>query len=205
MTEPKKDRRLHLSTSLTVQFCIAASVIALLLSYAYFVGEREKLIEMNASTEVFRNFNVEQLDGSTYTSDQLKQTKLTVLNVWETTCPSCIGEFPDLEEISKELDPDEIQLVGLCHDLLDTDGTLQESYVDTAKEIVHDTGITYPQLIPNNDMYQYLRSVMVGYPTTFFLNSDGEILDSIAGAYKKEVWLEKINEVYTRCEGGNNK
>lgn len=96
MTEPKKDRRLHLSTSLTVQFCIAASVIALLLSYAYFVGEREKLIEMNASTEVFRNFNVEQLDGSTYTSDQLKQSKLTVLNVWETTCPSCIGEFPDL-------------------------------------------------------------------------------------------------------------
>lgn len=204
MTKPKKDRRLHLSTPLTVQGCIAASLVVLLFSYAYYVGVREKLIETNASTDVFRNMNVELLDGSTFSSEQLKQAKLTVLNVWETTCPSCISEFPALEEISNELNPDEIQIIGLCHDLLNSDGNLRESYVETAKAIISDTGVTYPQLIPNYDMYQYLRSVLAGYPTTYFLSPEGEILESIAGSNNKEGWLEKINDVYSRYEGGKN-
>ena len=204
MTKPKKDRRLHLSTPLTVQGCIVASLVVLLFSYAYYVGVREKLIETNASTDVFRNMNVELLDDSTFSSEQLKQAKLTVLNVWETTCPSCISEFPALEEISNELNPDEIQIIGLCHDLLNSDGNLRESYVETAKAIISDTGVTYPQLIPNYDMYQYLRSVLVGYPTTYFLSPEGEILESIAGSNNKEGWLEKINDVYSRYEGGKN-
>ena len=204
MTKPKKDRRLHLSTPLTVQGCIAASLVVLLFSYAYYVGVREKLIETNASTDVFRNMNVELLDGSTFSSEQLKQAKLTVLHVWETTCPSCISEFPALEEISNELNPDEIQIIGLCHDLLNSDGNLRESYVETAKAIISDTGVTYPQLIPNYDMYQYLRSVLAGYPTTYFLSPEGEILESIAGSNNKEGWLEKINDVYSRYEGGKN-
>lgn len=204
MTKPKKDRRLHLSTPLTVQGCIVASLVVLLFSYAYYVGVREKLIETNASTDVFRNMNVELLDGSTFSSEQLKQAKLTVLNVWETTCPSCISEFPALEEISNELNPDEIQIIGLCHDLLNSDGNLRESYVETAKAIISDTGVTYPQLIPNYDMYQYLRSVLAGYPTTYFLSPEGEILESIAGSNNKEGWLEKINDVYSRYEGGKN-
>ena len=204
MTKPKKDRRLHLSTPLTVQGCIVASLVVLLFSYAYYVGVREKLIETNASTDVFRNMNVELLDGTTFSSEQLKGAKLTVLNVWETTCPSCISEFPALEEISNELNPDEIQIIGLCHDLLDSDGNLRESYVKTAKAIISDTGVTYPQLIPDYDMYQYLRSVLAGYPTTYFLSPEGEILESIAGSTNKEGWLEKLNDVYSRYEGGNN-
>ena len=204
MTKPKKDRRLHLSTPLTVQGCIVASLVVLLFSYAYYVGVREKLIETNASTDVFRNMNVELLDGTTFSSEQLKRSKLTVLNVWETTCPSCIGEFPALEEISNELNPDEIQIIGLCHDLLDSDGNLRASYVETAKAIISDTGVTYPQLIPDYDMYQYLRSVLAGYPTTYFLSPEGEILESIAGSNNKEGWLEKLNDVYSRYEGGSN-
>ena len=204
MTKPKKDRRLHLSTPLTVLGCIAASLVVLLFSYAYYVGVREKLIETNASTDVFRNMNVELLDGTTFSSEQLKRSKLTVLNVWETTCPSCIGEFPALEEISNELNPNEIQIIGLCHDLLDSDGTLRASYVETAKAIISDTGVTYPQLIPDYDMYQYLRSVLAGYPTTYFLTSEGEILESIAGSNNKEGWLEKLNDVYSRYEACNN-
>ena len=204
MTTSKKDRRLHLSTPLTVQGCIAASLVVLLFSYAYYVGVREKLIETNASTDVFRNMKVELLDGTTYSSEQLKRAKLTVLNVWETTCPSCIGEFPALEEISRELNPDEIQIIGLCHDLLDSDGSLRASYVDTAKAIIHDTGVTYPQLIPDYDMYQYLRSVLAGYPTTYFLSPEGEILESIAGSNNKEGWMKNINDVYARYEGGSN-
>ena len=204
MTNSKKDRKLHLSTALTVQGCIAASLIVLLFTYAYYVGVREKLIETNASTDVFRNMKVELLDGTTFSSDQLKQAKLTVLNVWETTCPSCIGEFPALEEISNELDPAEIQIIGLCHDLLDSDGTLRPSYVETAQAIIRDTGVTYPQLIPDHAMYQYLRSVLAGYPTTYFLSPEGEILESIAGSNNKEGWMKNINEVYARYEGGSS-
>ena len=53
-------------------------------------------------------------------------------------------------------------------------------------------------------MYQYLRSVLAGYPTTYFLSPEGEILESIAGSNNKEGWLEKLNDVYSRYEGGNN-
>ena len=208
MTEPKpkKDRRRHLSTNILVVGCLVLSVILTVYIYAYYVAQRDKQIEANASVDVFRTMNVKQLDGSSFTSEDLKNTKLTVLNVWETTCPACIGEFPTLEEISKELDPSEIQIIGLCHDTVDKDGKVKDDYVATAIEIVDSSGVTFPQLIPDKGISDYLSSVIAGYPTTFFLDSDGKILGTTAGAYNKANWKEMIDKYYKQVtEGGAGK
>jgi len=42
--------------------------------------------------------------------------------VWETTCPACLSEMGDLEKLSKEYDPSEFKLIGMCADLYDSDG-----------------------------------------------------------------------------------
>lgn len=120
------------------------------------------------------SFSTVDLNGNTVTDDIFAEKDLTVLNVWGTYCGPCINEMPELGKWAKEL-PENVQLIGLI-----CDGYGNE---DTAVQIAEKAGAEYLQLIANEDFSQFFETI-VGVPTTFFVDKNGNIVgEPIIGAY----------------------
>ena len=123
-------------------------------------------------------FETIDLDGNPVNSKTLfSQNKVTMINIWATTCGPCINEMPELEEMNKEFQQKGGAIVGLVDDVW----VSNMKYLDEAKEIIEDTGVTFANLCAWEGYWDVLSSV--GTPTTYFVNSKGEILgEPILGA-----------------------
>ena len=152
---------------------------------------------------MFATMNLKDYEGNSYTTEYFAGSKLTMINVWESTCSACIGEFPDLESVYQELDPNEVKLIGICGDLIDAEGNVKEKEFSDAREILSDSGVTFPQLIPDSKSSAFFHTVISGYPTTFFVDEKGNIIESTAGARNAEKWKETIREVLEKASRGD--
>ena len=132
-------------------------------------------------------FEGTDLEGNTLSSDILSQSKLTMVNVWATYCGPCLREMPALGELAAEYDAEDFQLIRIVSDVME--GADQS----TAEDLVQETGANYPHLLLNESIYFGLLSDVTAVPTTFFLNQEGVVLDTVVGAMKKTEWEEKIN------------
>ena len=107
------------------------------------------------------------------------ENKVTIVNVWGTYCGPCIGEMPDLQnwysvEQSKESG---IMIVGIPYDV-------DASTADEAIDILRDNGVTYPNLIVDDGLYEMFVKDITVVPTTYIVDSNGNIIDGpIEGAY----------------------
>ncbi len=198
MAKDHKDgnrRKLHTSTFVLALIAFLAGMIALEVSYISAWTEREKIQEETSSTDVFARINDEQFDGGTFTADKLQGVKVTMFNVWETTCPACLGEMGALEELSKAYPASNFQLIGICADVYDKDRQLKEDQVEKGKSLMQEAGVSFTNLIPDPELYKFIRSTVIGYPTTFFVDSEGKILMSTCGAKEPDNWKETVDEV----------
>lgn len=133
------------------------------------------------------SFTAKDLDGNTVTEAIFEEKDLTVVNIWGTFCPPCIGEMPKLGEWAESM-PENVQLVGLIVDIAGDDDT---EHHDLAVEITEKAGADFLQIIANADFIEVLSSV-VGVPTTYFVDKNGCVAgEPIIGAdvegYKKFV------------------
>lgn len=126
------------------------------------------------------SFETTDLDGRTVNSRSLfAGHKITMLNIWDTTCAACITEMPDLEKFSHELEKKDAQLVGLVLTADDPDLAAE------AKEIADDLGVTYVNLLPTDEIKALFP--VQSFPTTFFVSEKGELIgDPIPGARMNE-------------------
>lgn len=130
-----------------------------------------------ASVQKVPAFNGVDLNGNPVSDKLFSQKKITVVNVWGTFCPPCIGELPVLAEWARNMDED-AQLVGLLCDVSDkSDGTYND-----ALDILSRSGADYVNLMGTKEWNSLLSQVMF-VPTTFFVDSTGKILGQITGAY----------------------
>lgn len=136
---------------------------------------------------------VKCVDGSTIDSEFIKSHDLTVLNVWATYCNPCIEEMPILEKISKE-DPDHVAIVGLLLDIYNSDGTVDEAQLSLAKDIIAQTGATYPTIIADDTLKEEILDSVKAVPMTYFLDSKGNIIGKALGGMNEEKWKSKISE-----------
>ena len=132
-------------------------------------------------------FTAKDLDGSTVTESIFADKDLTVVNIWGTFCPPCIGEMPELGEWAKEM-PDNVQLIGLISDIA---GDEDIEHHDLAVEIMDKADADFLQISANQDFIT-IRQGLVGVPTTLFVDKEGNLVgDPIVGAdvdgYKKFV------------------
>lgn len=134
-------------------------------------------------------FEGTDLEGNAVSSDILSHSKLTMVNVWATYCGPCLREMPALGELAAEYDAEDFQLIGIVSDVME--GADQS----TAESLVRETGASYPHLLLNESIYLGLLSDVTAVPTTFFLNQEGAVLDTVVGAMEKDAWEEKINEL----------
>lgn len=152
----------------------------------------------NRNEEVYvLTFEASTIEGDTLTSHCFADSKLTMINVWATYCNPCISEMPDLGEIAASYDKAEFQIIGIVSDVTED---AEEKMIDTARNLVEDTGANYPHLLLNESLYTNLVEMVDAVPTTFFVNRKGEVLGYAVGSQSKETWEELIDEILAEVE-----
>ncbi len=144
------------------------------------------------TTEAAAAVTFEGLDmtGNTVSSDIFSASKLTMVNVWATYCNPCLREMPGLGELAGEYDPAEFQIIGIISDV--QEGADQKT-MDYASGLIQRTGADYTHLVLNESVYYALLTDVSAVPTTFFIDEEGVILDTVIGSMDKSTWEEKIN------------
>ncbi|MBD5434354.1 MAG: TlpA family protein disulfide reductase [Treponema sp.] len=133
------------------------------------------------------SFSSADLDKNKITDEIFSAADVTVVNVWGTFCPPCIREMPELAEWQKSM-PKNAQIIGIVCDVNSTDDA---KGISNAKAILKKTGATFPNVIANQSLAQFLNGIQF-VPTTFLVDKNGNIVgDMIVGAqvakYKKAV------------------
>lgn len=149
----------------------------------------------------FQSFKGQTLDGETVDSEIFKNAKLTVVNVWGTFCSPCIEELPHLGKIAAEYKKKGVQVIGLVGDVYDQDGKLTEATVNDAKGIIKETKADYTHIVPDIDFCRVVLSNMTAFPTTYFVDSEGNFVGkAVVGAKDKDGWEETIDAVLSSLE-----
>lgn len=136
-------------------------------------------------------FDTMSLKGERIKSENfLKDTKLTMVNVWGTFCPPCIKELPDLAKLNKEYDEKDFRILGIVIDTVATSST----NVEAAEKLIHDAGVTYTNIMPNPSMDSIMQNFQ-GVPTTFFVDKEGKVVGkAYAGAKSYDEWKSIITQ-----------
>lgn len=151
----------------------------------------------------FEEFTATDFEGNPVSEDIFEDYDLTMINIWATFCGPCINEMPDLGALNEEWKEKGVQVVGICSDLVDYDGTLVEEQLETAKEIVEETGASYLHINPEGDLARRLLPQISVVPTTVFVDSDGrQVTSTVRGSKSREEW-EKMIEALLEKQAKN--
>ncbi len=158
-------------------------------------GTSQDTGETQAGAEAGENtgslsFEGVDIEGNTVTEEVFTQSKLTMVNVWATYCNPCLSEMPGLGELAAQYDPEEFQIIGIVSDVMD--GGEQET-LDAAAALIQETGADYTHLLLNESLYYALLTEVSAVPTTFFVDENGTILNTVVGAKEKADWEALID------------
>ena len=163
---------------------------------------------------VLSSFSATDLEGNEVDQGMLADYDLTMVNVWATFCGPCISEMPDLGQLAQEYQDKGVQIVGkaltveqwawqivgLVSDVLNADGTINEEQVQTARDIVAETGAAYTHLLPSEDLFGVLGQISY-VPTTFFVDSTGaQVGSAVISAQNKDKWVETIDAMLAEVQ-----
>lgn len=156
----------------------------------------EQSAEQSTEEGAFEKMSLTNLAGDEIDKTIFEGHDLTVINVWATSCKPCLSEMPELAKLSDEYEQNggQVQIIGLCTDLVDMDANRVDSQIELANQIVELTGADYTHLVPDDEMLNFLMENIIGVPTTFFVDSQGkEVGESVIGARDQAAWQEEIN------------
>lgn len=132
-------------------------------------------------------------DGKEMLLSDLAKGKYVFLNFWGTWCPPCRAEIPYIIEISKELQKD-LLVVGVT---LERTGEI-ETARKTVSDFVTAKGIPYTNFVMNLENRNKITEAYGGIqyvPTTFLIDKEGNIVETIQGGRSKEQFMESINKM----------
>lgn len=193
MSKEKKDRRIDALAWYifvgVVAICLVVCAAKMIMNIEATASQEESLNEITC----FQDFEANDFDGNVVDESIFADYKLTVINCWETTCSPCVGEMPDLYALSEEYEKKDVQIIGLCGDIVDGKGTVDESLYQDAQGIVASTGAAYRHLIPSEGIVKDLLIHIVAFPTTILVDSTGEDIYYVMGAKSADEWRQLID------------
>lgn len=147
------------------------------------------------SKTAFPEFSETDMDGNAVTNDIFSKYDATIVNFWNNGCGTCIEEMPELEEMFQNFKEQNINLIGVG-----ADSGESEEHLSTAKEILSEKGVTYLNISPSpeNNFYKDFISELAGYPTTYIVDSEGNIIGApIIGNVKnqEDTLKERISNI----------
>lgn len=134
--------------------------------------------------------------------------KPIMINVWADWCPPCRGELPALNKLAERYQ-DRISIVGLMPDTVKVEeGKLVRlpDKMQAGQDICDSMGITYPSLVPDEILYTILGQIgLKAFPTTLFVDGDGQLVHMIEGAMAEEDWAKTIDDVLNAIDKADAK
>ncbi len=175
-------------------FLVLLSTLLLLFSAC---GQSQPEVTTGNSSQagILSDFSATDINGKEIDESILADYDLTMVNVWATFCGPCIREMPDLGELSAEYGSKGVQIVGLVSDVLNSDGSISPSQVETARDIAAQTGADYTHILPSEDLFGLVAQI-TSVPTTFFVDSEGrQVGRAYVGSNSKEAWASVIDQM----------
>ncbi|MEW6104282.1 MAG: TlpA disulfide reductase family protein [bacterium] len=133
------------------------------------------------------DFTLPAINDNNLTLSSLKG-KVIILDFWATWCPPCRAEIPDFIELQNEYEG-KLAIVGVC---------LDGGNTPSVKKFVEEMKINYPIVMGNDRIVQDYGGIR-GIPTTFIIDKNGDIKETIVGYRLKNVFEDKIKGM---CLGG---
>ena len=129
-------------------------------------------------------FLTTDFDGNGWDETCFFENKITMINLWAYWCGPCVGELPDLEQLNKDYADKGLQIIGI---------SLKEEEAEN-RETVKELGITYPNLFYTEEFDEYMDTGY--YPTTIFVDNEGQVLGNAAiGSREYKDWAKIIEDL----------
>lgn len=130
-------------------------------------------------------FEGSDLDGTKVSSKELFGSHdVTMVNLWTSTCQGCEDELGELSDLNERVSAAGGCVVGL---IMDTD---MDDAVEECRGKLEAKGATYTNIPATEQMRKDLESSI--YPFTYFVDSDGKVLDTITGNQGLAKYEEKF-------------
>lgn len=139
-------------------------------------------IQSDAAVDSDVNIEFTMFDGGTRNFTSYAGTPL-VINFFARTCPACVAEMPEFQEVSSTLG-DTVNFVGISTDPRHED----------AQILIEETGVTYDLgWDPAGDLFAEFGGFAM--PTTVFVSSDGTVMEVWSGVLTAATLTAKIQEL----------
>jgi peroxiredoxin len=145
---------------------VILSVLFVIGGYTIATGLFEEKDKIPKVGDQAPNFTLTDLEGDVIRLSDYKG-KAIMLNFWGTFCPPCVYEMPLFQEYYEQYKDQDFVVLGV---------NLDEATV-TVKRFVKEYGLTFP--IPLDKNVVRKQYGVTQYPTTFFINKDGVIIQKI--------------------------
>ncbi len=119
-----------------------------------------------------------------FTDADFAENRITVLNLWDSSCLFCRLELPYFQQVSEDYASCGVRVVGVSSTRMG--GTYPAAY-----EYLVEFGVTYTNLIVDDGLAEIVFQ-NANTPQTFFVNSEGTVMDYIREATTYEELTEKL-------------
>ncbi len=135
------------------------------------------------------DFSTTDIDGNPYTSDDIKDAKVVMVNFWEPWCGPCVGEIGDLAKLYEEYKDRGFLILGVYS---------TEGQDEDVRSIITDNGVTYPVIKSGGNMSEFMTAYV---PTTVFADGSGRIISAEPeiGAHSYDEWKAIIEDYLAKA------
>lgn len=147
--------------------------------------------------DLFKNLKTVDLNGNEVDSSVFAKNKVTLVNTWSTGCTPCVQELPFLGKLNREYADKGAAVMGLY--IADPD-TLPEQERKDIEELTAKAEADYTQLMTTPEMFEndIIKNLQV-YPTTYLVDSEGNIMETLEGSNDYEGWKEIIDSALEKA------
>ncbi|MBC8545992.1 redoxin domain-containing protein [Clostridiaceae bacterium NSJ-31] len=140
------------------------------------------------------DFTLTDQNGDTHTLSDYKG-KVVFLNFWATWCPPCLQEMPHIQELYEEYDENtgDVIFLGVSSPKSDKNPYVQEKTSDEVKTFLAEHEYTFP-VVFDIDGAVFEDYLIRSLPTTFMIDTDGNIYGYVPGGLTKEMMVNIINQ-----------
>lgn len=151
-----------------------------------------------ADDKVFSEMETTDFTGNAVDSSVFAENKLTLVNVWNVGCTPCIQEMPVLDRLNEEYSEKGVSIKGLVYEF---QAGLSEASRTEAENIIEKSETKYQQLLVSEKMAESeaIKSIQA-FPTTFFVDSKGMIIDKVEGSNDYDGWKAQIDNALKKVE-----
>lgn len=120
------------------------------------------------------------------TDDIFAESRLTVVNIWETTCDPCLSEMSDLSRLNATLAEQGGKVVGFLADRATDNEKSIEELISAGQQLMSEHNGTYESFVTDPDIMKQVP--FTGTPVTLFVDREGQVVaNPVFGAYMDQV------------------